>query len=282
MDVANRVDLVYSTLDYTTDPPTVGGRDNVGYTNDTDSQADWGILPKVLTTGGADDADAAAILDTYLAEHAQPATSKAWRNDAATDLSVTVECLGYVHWLNFPYNSTTSGEENASVKIANVLGGTPNSSWLTYGTTNVSSNTYQVAAYDDEDKIGWSIIKETVARGDASTNRWTFGVYANRAAYYEAAPTTVEYQQRLGDPKIRVETTAGLEVYPWNVLPAKWLLFPDFLVGKTTPADLRDDPRALFIESVTYRAPWSLDLIGGAVDTLPQLLAQLGLSGVGA
>jgi len=65
-------------------------------------------------------------------------------------------------------------------------------------------------------------------------------------------------------------------------LPGRWALFTDFLVARTPPtADPRQDPRALFIEQATYTAPWSLDLQGGRADRTSQMLAQLGLSGVG-
>jgi len=282
LDIGNRVNLVYSGIDVTTDPPAVGVKVETGEANDTDSQDLYGIVPRILTTGGATDTDADAIRDTYLAEHKLPKTSKAWQNDTAGDLSATVEALGYVHWLNWAYNSTTNGEQNASVKVSNVLGDTPNSAWLTYGTDNVDTNTLQVKAFEDDDNLAWNVIKSVVARGDSSQNRWLFGIHNDQAATYEAAPTDLEYQQRLSDPKVRVETVSGAEVYPWNVLPGKWLMFPDFLIGKTQPSALREDARALFIEEVRYRAPWGLSLHGGDVDTLPQLLAQFGLGGVGA
>ena len=101
-------------------------------------------------------------------------------------------------------------------------------------------------------------------------------------SYYEAAPTTLEYQQRLSQSLPVVERTGGDEVYPWNVLPGRWLLFPDFLIGQAAELDLRDDPRAMFIEQVKYTAPNELYMKGGTVDSTDALIAQLGLSGIGA
>ena len=283
LDIANRVDVVYSTIEYDEDDnPIVGTRVNTGAENDTDSQDLWGIVPKVLSTGGMEESDAEAVRDTYLENHKLPRTSKQWRNDAHTETSVTVDCLGYVHWLNWAYNTTSGGTENASTKIANILADTPNVAWLAFNTEHVTSNTLQVPAWEDEDRLAWSVIKNVVARGDSSQNRWLFGIYANLEAYYEAAPTTLEYQQRLSQPRAIVERTGGDEVYPWNVLPGKWMIFPDFLIGQAAELSLRDDPRAMFIERVKYTAPWTLELRGGDVDTLPALVAQLGLSGIGA
>ena len=239
-------------------------------------------MPRILTVGNATETDTEAVRDTYLEEHKLPKTSKSWQNDAAGDVSATVECFGYAHWLNWAYNSDTTGEDDADDKIIAVLGDTPNSAWLTYGTDHMDTNTVQVKTYEEDDNLAWNVIKGVVARGGTSQERWIFGIYNDQEAYYEAAPTTLEYQQRLADPKVRVETVGGAEVYPWNVEAGKWLLFPDFLIGRTQPSALREDPRALFIEEVTYNAPWGLSINGGDVDTLPQLLAQYGLSGVGA
>ena len=286
LDIANRVDLVYGTIAYDEDGnPIVGTRVNTGEMDDTDSQALWGIVPKVLSTGGAEDADAIVIRNTYLENNKLPRTSKQWRSDAGSETSVTVDCLGYVHWLNWPYNTTDTGTENASAKIVKVLGDSPNVAWLAFDTENVDHDgdqTLEVPAWEDEDNLAWSVIKNVTARGDATYARWLFGVYAGLEAFYEAAPTTIEYQQRLSQPRPRIERTGGDEVYPWNVLPGKWLMFPDFLIGQAAELSLRDDPRAMFIEQVKYTAPWELHLRGGAVDTLGALIAQLGLSGIGA
>ena len=140
----------------------------------------------------------------------------------------------------------------------------------------------QVPAWEDEDRTAWSVVKNVVARGDSSQARWLFGVYAGREAFYEAAPTVVEYQQRLSQARSIVEHVDGDEVYPWKVVPGKWLMFPDFLIGQAAELNLRDDPRAMFIETVKYTMPWTVDLKGGTVDTLSALVAQLGLSGIGA
>lgn len=285
MDVANRVGLAYSTVDTSTDPPTVGIRDWTGYVNDTDSQALWGILPKVLSTGGVTPPDAAAIQNTYLTLHALPATSKQLQTDAGSETSVTVDCFGYVHWLNWPYNSTTTGEIDADAKILDVLGDTPNAAWLVYNTDHVDANTLEVPAYEIDLNLAWAVIKDVVARGDATYARWLFGIYGNREVFYHAAPTMVEYQERLSQSRSLIEHADGdqvYEVYPWRVVPGQWIIFPDFLIGQATELDLHDDPRAMFIERVKYNAPWGLELNGSTVDTLDALLAQKGLGGVGA
>lgn len=283
LDVANRVGVTYSIIDYDEDDnPIVGTRTTTQNVNDTDSQALWGILPKMLSTGGVSQADVAVIRNTYLENHSKPRTSKEWRSDADRETSVTVDCLGYVHWLNWVYELDTGGTMDADDKIIDVLGDTPNIAWLIFNTSHIDANTLQVPAWEDENPIAWSIIKDTVARGGTSNERWLFGIYDDLDAYYCAAPTTAEYQQRLSQPKSRVEHIEGDEVLPWNVRPGKWLIFPDFLIGQAAELELRDDPRAMFIESVKFTAPAEIQLKGGDIDTVEAVVAQLGLSGIGA
>ena len=283
MDVANRVSLVYSTVDTSTSPPTMGVRARTATVNDTDSQSRYGIIERVLSAGGVSSSIVEDIRDTYLAEHKEPQTSQQVNiGGSSSEASVTVNCLGYVHWLAaYTYSNTTTGTQNLSTKLQNILATDPNSIFST-DYSKITTNTLQVAAWENDDDVAWGLVKGLVAKGDASSNRYLFGIYNDRQARYEAMPTEIAYQQRLSDPEMRIETLDGQRVFPWNVLPGKWLFISDFLIGRVTASDLRFDPRALFIESVTYTAPWGLQVSGGKTDKLAQRLAQLGLSGVGS
>ena len=288
MDIANRVDLVYSAIDTTTTPPTTGIRLKTGFANDTDSQEKFGIITKVLSTGGVDEENAgegSRIRDLFLDENKYPSTSNRWSTESTSPGLLTVECLGYIHWLNYAYNNETAGTQNASTKISTVLNGTynPNNSWLPFDTSGIDSNTIQVGAWENEDKIALDVIKKVVAQGDASNNRWLFAVYGT-AAEYKAIPTSIDYLTRLSDPKLKITTTDGGKIEKWNVLPGKWLMFTDFITSYVSnDVDfLREDPRVMFIESVSFMAPDTLRLTGGTTDTLAQYISRLGLSGVGA
>jgi len=284
LNVANRIRLVYSTI--YTDPDTgeqvIGDRIATADTNDTDSQDLYSIIPKVLSSGGVEAAEADYIRDTFLAERAWPKVTKDVTGSAQQTV-ITCECLGYVHFLNFPYNSAATGTQNANVKISAILADTPNIAWLVFGTTGIDANTLQVQAYEDDDAIALNVIRSIVAKGDASANRWLFGVFANREVHYCAAPTAIEYIQRLTSEGTQYETFDGSgTVYPWNIEAGKWLLFPDFLIGRTPMTNPNEDVRSMFIEQVTYTAPWQVQLKGGTTDRLAQILGRLGLAGVGA
>lgn len=285
-DIANRVRLVYSTIyvDADTGETVLGERERTDWANDTDSQARWAIIPKILSSAGSTADNAEDMRDRFLAERAWPRSmSRRWSSQTPGQSSVTVECLGYVHFLNYPYYSTTTGTQGLSVKLAAILTYNPNSSWLTFDTRHLDTNTgIVVPAYEQKDRIALTLIKDIVARGDSNYNRWLFGVYENRRVYYQQAPDTIGYYQRLSDGNVRVDTQSGGSVLYWNVRPGAWVFFPDFLTGATEKADLRADHRAMFVESSNFMDPDELTLEGGDVDRLSQLLAQLGLAGIGA
>lgn len=279
LNIGNRVRLMYSTVDTTTSPPIVGIRTTTAISNDTDSQSLFGIINKILSSGGTTSTDADEIVSNYLAEYTQPDTSQSLTNQRSS-LNVQVSCLGYFHWLNYPYNNTTTGTQNLSTKIEAILGDDPNG-FISSDFSKITANTLQVPAFENDNDIAMGLIKGLVSLGDTSDNRHTFGIYSDRIAEYEAIPTDIAYQNRLSDPEQRIETLTGKRVNPWNVLPARWLFIPDFLIGQSIPDNLRDDPRSIFIESVTYTAPWGISIQGGKTDRLSQKLARLGLGGIG-
>ena len=213
-----------------------------------------------------------------------PQTSHSWTPASAGAASIQVGCLGYVHLLSYIYNQTTNvGQLDTDDKILEVLAANPNT-WIDYGTDFIETPTsaVQVPRYEYENRLAWELIQDTVLRGDASANRWLFGVYYEREAWYWQAPTAVEYTTMLSDPGQKVYDLAAVEV-PYPLLrPGHWLLFADMLVGQQEPDSLRDDPRALFIERVTYAAPNALTLEGGQSGRLSQIVARLGLGGIGA
>jgi hypothetical protein len=276
MDVDNDVDLEYTTLDTTGVTPVFGAQKQLSQ-DDTDSIAKYGYWPTSLSGGDISDARAADQLATYLLENAYPTNSKSVNLGSANAPQVSVECLGYIYMYDkMPYDAAAGVDIDLSDKIIAVLDAQLNdvidTSW-----SRITSNTRQVAPYENRQNSGWQVIKRLLSFGDASYNRYLFGIYANQMPVYEQAPMTLEYQQQLSDPEQKITTLGGGRVLPWHVLPGKWLAFSDFLVGEAEPDDLRQDPRAMFIESVTYTAPWGLQLRGGKTDTFAQKLAQTGL-----
>jgi hypothetical protein len=77
----------------------------------------------------------------------------------------------------------------------------------------------------------------------------------------------------------RMTNRSGNEIMPWSVEAGRWLRITDFLTGATTPDDIFEDIRAVFLESVNFTAPNSITFEGGYVNTLAQWLAKFGLGG---
>jgi len=155
-------------------------------------------------------------------------------------------------------------------------------SWsLNSDLSGLGENLVLTGSREDDDMRCSSLVQSMVVVGDATDRRWLFGIYADRKAKYWQAPNTLEYQARINDNGFDVATMAGVRVSPWAVLPGKWLFMTDFLPARSSSPDLHDDPRAMFIESVTYTSPNGLALSSGNVNTLPQMLSRMGLGGIG-
>lgn len=283
LDICNRVSIVYTPiLDETADPVVVGDATVTTITENLDSQARFGIFEKVLSTGQALLADVTDAQATYLAEHAWPETSNELNlSGNANEISVSIDCEGYIKWLDlYIYESTPPNVSLwASDKVEDVLVADPNDI-ISSNYDNISDNLILVPSYEEEQRKASDVIESIVVMGGASADRWLFGVYDDRIAKYSAAPTAQEYSFRIYKGQQIIQDVNELDVQPWDVMPGKWLIMSDFLVGKTPPADIRTDQRAIFIEKVTYTAPYGLAISGAKVSTLSQKLAQLGLGGM--
>ena len=277
MDVVNRLAVTYRTITYNTNPPIGGIEAATPQSNNTTSQARFGILEGVLSGGSGTATEMAQVRDTYLAENAWPQVSNNLNLSRANDLSMSIEVLGYWHLLSkYYYNDNNTGTENASTKIQNIFDADPNGLFTDFNL--IEANTLQFAQFDQtNDSRADGLAKGVVVRGDASDNRWLVGVTGQQRPYYKAVPTAVEYYHRLSDPAQWVTLANGSLVYPWDVKPGKWLQIADFLTSDRTA--LRQDSRKVFIERVSYTAPWGLSLSGGKAGTINQRLAKLGLGG---
>ena len=282
--IANKVKLVYSTFDTSASAPVTGIRAETAYSQSASSQAKYGVLTHVLSSGGATSVTASAIVDEYLRIYKDPEVDQE-RTFAGggSAPSITLDCLGYVHFLDtYKYNQTaSSGTMNLSAKINAVIAAEPNN-FISHATGNIASNVVAVPQYENDDKTAWSIIKELTSLGDGSDAKYIFGVYENRICHYGAIPTSAEYFQHLADPGQRILTDTGQIVMPWQVLPGRWIMARDLLIGRVADSVLiEDDPRVMFVESVNYTVPNKVNLRGSKVRRLDQKLAKLGLAGIG-
>jgi hypothetical protein len=279
LDIANRVRLVYSFI-------TAGGQDiglrlTTDWADDADSQARYGNIEKVLSTGGATATTADQLRDRYLLERARPGRSDDFTIGGG-GTGVELECAGYARRLEtYTYSNATVGVQTIEAKIAAILDQDPNN---ILGSSNalLEASGLNVLSLDDDNRLAMNVIKELVQLGNSSADRMLFGVYANQQTRYTTVVQQTDYTQALGDTGQRIYTELGALIEPWYVTAGKWLRITDLLVGRVQDTtDLRDDPRFLFIETATFTAPDGVALRGGKDSRLDQRLARLGLSGIG-
>lgn len=279
VDVINRTKVDYKTIRFDTVPPIGGDPAATDLANDTDSQALYGILVGYVSGGEGDMTVMEDLRDTFLAENKLPRTDQDITIGSGQPPSITVDCLGYYHLLKKYYYQqiVTAAEINASQKITDVVDADPNSVLSTSG-GNIDTNTVQVTDYEDGTKKGEGIIKDLLSLGDTSGNRYIFGIYEDREAYFQQAPTAVFYNHRISDNPtgLLLEETDQF-IDPWDIRPGNWVFMPDFMVGRSVDTNLRDDPRALFIESVSFSTPYSTKITGSKLYTFSHKVARLGL-----
>lgn len=282
LDIANYCRIVYSTVDTSTTPPTMGVRKALPWISDADSIAKYGRIEKALSSGGSTDAEASQMLNMYLEEYRLPRSSQAINPSAGNVPSMTLELLGDVTWFEtYVYNTTATGATNALTRLQAIMVASPT---ITFSTdyTDMDANSTSVPAWENDDQSAWEIMKGIIALGDpVDYTRFTFGIYNDKKAYYKKIPTDIEYVYRISSGSQVIETLGGAVVDPWAVLPARWIFVPDIMIGRNMITDLRDDPRNVFIESVSYTAPYGLTITGGRISKLSQAMAQKGLSGIG-
>lgn len=282
VDVGNRRSVTYSTVDTSTNPPTVGARVTTATADNATSTEKYGIWHKIASINGATSTDATQLRDQYVNDplRAFPATDPINLTvGRGGSFNMTLNILGYWHWLKaYYYDNSASGDINLSQKIQDVLGADPNGIFST-DYSKITANTTQVADYASGGQTAETILKDLNSRGDSSDNPYSIGFYADRRLVYAVIPTDRKYSKRRGKP---VKDQLQGAIKPWDVTPAEWIFRPDFLVGRHPPITsetLGTDPRAGLIEVVKYSTPYGLTINGQKLSQLDQVLAKRGIGG---
>lgn len=281
LNMGNEVNVQYQTMSYATNPPIGGNQTETAVASDTTSQDRYGVLETNISGGQGLAAGMEQLRDTYLNEYKNPETSQQLNLDSVSTPTVTVNLQGYYSLLGrFYFGQSGTGTQTATVKLKAILAAHPT---LTFITTAMETNSLAVPVFTDGTKTGLDEARNIVVRGDSSDQRYQFGIYG-LTAVYQAIPTSIdsiEYYHILSETGQQVEDTAGAIISPWDIEAGKWLTMLDFVINTAgNVTDLRQDPRNVFIESVTYTAPSSVTITGGKVSQLAQKMAKLGLGGL--
>jgi len=289
LDVTNDIITVYTPLYVGAVPFVRGATRFTTIEQDTDSIAKYGTYMTVFNAGEAvvegSFNEALQAQSAYLQENAWPSDDEQALQFGPGETSITLECLGVRYWLQkYYYNNPIAGVNvisNAAGtgKLQLVLDADPN---VMVRGRKIDSNPILVRSNEDQNRYAQTIISEMLTQGGASYERWTFGVYEDQTAYYRPIPTTPDYALRLGEEQMILDYKSDRIVYPWQLLPARWLVAKNAYEGDpiTRVSVSTNDRRSMFIESVTYTAPYDYSLNGVKVGRLSQMIAQMGLKGI--
>lgn len=281
MDICNKIKITYSVLVQLGDGTATGLRAETDYLSDTVSQGKYGILTKNFSAGGISEDYVAELQNMLLLRYANPAKSEDLNipGDVGEKMvDVKLECLGYIHLLQkYFYNSETTGAQDLSSKLEDIIDAEPNSSFA----HNIAENTLQVGAFENDDNEAWGLVKGLLALGDVNYERYNFGCYADRTIHYKAVDETIVYYRSLREGSGFLHDRLGGTVNPWDVKPGIYLMVTDMLPGKPVTSDINSDPRVIFAESVQFRMPDNLIINGSHIFKIEQRLAQLGIKGIG-
>ena len=283
LDMANRVYVTYTEKKWVPwGVPWGGGPKITPVAEDTDSQSKYGIMVEYVSGSSGTDAEMLTLRDAHLADRAQPFVSQATvRAPGGEAPSVSLSCLGYGALLEkYTYDDDSAGTTTASGKIENVITADP-SSRFSSDYSLIDSNALVVPSVEEEHKTASTILKELVSYGDSSDNRHILGVYNDRRVEYGAISSAAAYTYSVTDEGSRIiDMLTNTTVHPWSVRPDKWLI----VLGLTTSqmpigdiATMRNSPAAMYIESVTFTAPYSVSIQSGPTATFSQKLSRLGV-----
>lgn len=279
--IVNRGQIVFREMNYATNPPVGGGTIITHFVDIEDSQILYGVLEGVITGGDGSYDEMIELLGTIMEQLSKPDIVQGLTLGAGGDVAVTVTCAGYHYLLDkYIYNNTGgAGMIDASEKVTRVLRRDPNS-LFDLKISRIVANTLEVKEYENESKTGRTVIQDVVALGDVSDNRYHWGGYENGTFVYEPVTGVApEYSQSILDGTIR--DMSGAEVPLWMVRPGKWVIVSDLLPGRPVDTSrFREDPRLLFIESVSFSLPNSITITAGKATTFRQQLDRLGLGGI--
>jgi len=280
--IANRIFAIYSGVDTSVYPPQIGVRKKTPTQNDLASQADWGVWSSILSLAGVSDSNADQLVSMYLQEHDHPEVNSNF-SFSSEEISLTVNCVGWVNTLKYPFNYTSASSLVAIPdRMIQILNANPNTGWINTDYSRLTANTTQVPQYENDDQLAMEHLRGLTAMGDASLQRYIFGIYEDRKAIYEPVSSQIDYTLELGDPKRQVFDSGGNLIAPWHIRPGKWVFFSDFIPGLGSPFDeFHKDPRMLRVESVNFdmRTPFAVQFTGGITSQYEQRSARLGLRG---
>lgn len=171
-------------------------RAETSWTEDVPSQTAYGTIESILLKAGMTDAAAAALAQTELTKRSYartypPRLIDIQEKEVKSRLYMTF--LGYAFTLKNTYTTLIGSNNAASTIMSSLISAAEYVEAL-----SIQSNTLSYHVEDREAYRVWDLIRDITNAGDASGNRWTCGVYANRKFTYLQADDDVVARLRGG------------------------------------------------------------------------------------
>ncbi len=292
-EICNRCSTIYTPIiDYDPEGNPITGTEVTSVVADNESSVrKYGIWEQVVSGGTLiEDRDpitnltpAEFLRNTYLEDHKEPEISHSpiLVTEGGSEVTITIECKGYIEWLTYIYNNNIEAPFTTDVttKITTVLAEDPNSIISTI-ISSIDYNGILIGMPEDSSRTAIEIISEAVELGGSNSNRWIFGIYENRIPHFHAFSSAIDYYYYISKSNQVILNLSEVEVEPWNIRPGKIIFIPDTYLGGFQPTtDFHTDPRIMYLEEITFTAPKTINLQGKRVHKFEQLQKQLGLTG---
>lgn len=110
-----------------------------------------------------------------------------------SSLTVSLECVGYITYLEYVYTNTATSSYTLREKVIDVLVAEPNGV-ISTDYAYIETNTLSVFEEETGNKSGLQIIKDLIALGgDSNNNRRIFGLREGRKLFIEEIASDIEY-----------------------------------------------------------------------------------------
>jgi hypothetical protein len=210
--------------------------------DNTDSQAQFGVMEYIVSLAGASVTAAEAMRDRHLDEFGWPRERFINQgNPSPAILSVTLAGFWYTLFWRYRQTSRTA---QASILIAALANA---SEFVTSGLIDDNTLEVKADAYPIPQRLG-DLIQRVTAHGDVSGNQYRCGVYANQKLNYLQVSQTVQYFSRGG----QLLDKAGSPVIAEFVLPGMLVQAPAPV--RTTPPDGQtwDEVGITYVDTVEF------------------------------
>lgn len=277
----NKVYLRYAPLDTTVSPPVAGAPVDL-IIDDIDKQIKYGSKAALISGGERVNSTAYDWGRTVLKERAVIPEGESVNTLSAEQPLIEIEARGYFHALKWlPYISTKTGSLQANQVIQEILQyfNGINPGWISQDFGWMDYNFRTERRGSDNLLSCWDTIANIIREGGSGGERWVGGLYQNRRMVYKPAEDTeglygqeYQYYRAIADPfRAIYDVALGSEVKPWDVVPDRILHTVDTSLGQKD---------TMYIEQMTFREPYGVQLVGNDDERLEVFLAQRGLPAI--